>query len=190
MFELAMDPNSFEKNALLIERLRCGDEKAFSDIYQLYAASLIGFASSKLYSLEEARDLIHDIFVYLWIEREKIKIHSSLQSYLFAITRHRIIDHIRKNIIREEYASVLHKLTSDLENNLEKNIEAKDLGKVIEVVVGNLPMRTKEIYQLSRNENKSISEIAEMLNLSNQTVKNQLTSALKFLRNSLSKLMY
>lgn len=183
-----MNSNNLEKDILLIERLRYGDENAFSEIYQLYAASLIGFASSKLYSLEEARDLIHDVFVYLWAEQKKIQIHSSLQSYLFAITRHRIIDHIRRNVTREEYASMLHGLTLDLENNLEKNIEAKDLVKVIEKVVGNLPPRTKEIYRLSRNEYKSISEIAEMLHLSDQTVKNQLTRALKFLRTSLGKL--
>lgn len=183
-----MDPNIFEKDILLIKRLRDGDENAFSEIYQLYAASLIRFASSKLYSLEEARDLIHDVFVYLWAERKKIQIHSSLQSYLFAIVRHRIIDHIRRNATRAEYASMLHVLTLDLENNLEKNIEAKDLGKIIKQVVGNLPPRTKEIYRLSRDENNSISEIAEILNLSDQTVKNQLTTALKFLRTSLSKL--
>ena len=183
-----MNSNNLEKDILLIERLHSGDENAFSEIYQLYAASLIGFASSKLYSLEEARDLIHDIFVYLWTERKKIQIHSSLQSYLFAITRHRIIDHIRRNVTREEYAYMLHRLTLNLENNLERNMEAKDLGMFIEKVVGNLPQRTKEIYQLSRNENKSISEIAVMLNLSDQTVKNQLTTALKFLRTSLGKL--
>lgn len=183
-----MNPDNFEKDIFLRERLRFGDENAYSEIYQLYAASLIRFASSKLYSLEEARDLIHDVFVYLWTERRKIQIHSSLQSYLFAITRHRIIDHIRRNVTRKEYASMLHGLTSGLENNLEKNIEAKDLAKVIEKIVNNLPPRTKEIYQLSRNEYKRISEIAEMLHLSDQTVKNQLTTALKFLRTSLSKL--
>lgn len=183
-----MNSDNVEKDILLRERLRCGDENAFSEIYQLYAASLIGFASSKLYSLEEARDLIHDVFIYLWTERRKIQIHSSLQSYLFAITRHRIIDHIRRNVTRKEYASMLQGLNLDLENSLERNIEAKDLGKVIENLLTILPPRTKEIYQLSRNEYKRISEIAEMLHLSDQTVKNQLTTALKFLRTSLSKL--
>lgn len=186
--DLTMNSDNVKKDILLRERLRCGDENAYSEIYQLYATPLIGFASSKLYSLEEARDLVHDVFVYLWSERRKIQIHSSLQSYLFAITRHRTIDHIRRNITRKEYASMLQKLNSDIEYSLEKNIEAKNLGKVIEKIVNNLPPRTKEIYRLSRNEYKGISEIAEMLHLSDQTVKNQLTTALKFLRISLSKL--
>ncbi|WP_411274951.1 RNA polymerase sigma factor [Daejeonella sp.] len=183
-----MDSDNFKKDIRLWERLRSEDENAFSEIYQLYAPALIGFASSKLYSLEEARDLIHDIFVYLWTERKKIQIHSSLQSYLFAITRHRIIDHIRRNVTRKEYVSMLHGLNLGLETNLETNLEVKDLAKVIEKVVSNLPPRTKQIYRLSRNEYKRVSEIAEMLHLSDRTVKNQLTTALKVLRTSLGKL--
>ncbi len=183
-----MDSDNFKKDIRLWERLRSEDENAFSEIYQLYAASLIGFASSKLYSLEEARDMIHDVFVYLWTERKKIQIHSSLQSYLFAITRNRIIDHIRRNVTRKEYASMLHGLDPDLKTSLETNLEAKDLAKVIEKVVSNLPPRTKEIYRLSRNEFKRISEIAEMLHVSDRTVKNQLTTALKVLKTSLGKL--
>lgn len=183
-----MDSDNFKKDIQLWEKVRSEDEKAFSEIYQLYAASLIGFASSKLYSLEESRDLIHDVFVYLWTERKKIQIHSSLQSYLFAITRYRIIDHIRRNVARKEYASMLQGLNLDLETNLETNLEAKDVAKVIEKVVSNLPPRTKEIYRLSRNEYKRVSEIAEMLHLSDRTVKNQLTTALKVLRTSLGKL--
>lgn len=183
-----MKSSNLEKDTLLIKRLGFGDENAFSEIYQLYADSLISFASSKLYSLDEARDLTHDVFVYLWAERRKIQIHSSLQSYLFAITRYRIIDHIRKNATRKEYASMLHGLSFGLETNLETNLESKDLARVVEKIVSNLPPRTKEIYRLSRNEYKRVSEIAEILHLSDRTVKNQLTTALKVLRTSLGKL--
>lgn len=183
-----MNSNNVEKDALLRERLSYGDESAYSEIYQLYAASLIGFASSKLYSLDEARDLVQDVFVYLWDERKNKLIHSSLQSYLFAITRHRIIDHIRRNVTREKYASMVQALNYNIENNLVENIEAKDLGMAIDKVVSNLPPRTKEIYRLSRVEHKKIAEIAEILHLTDRTVKNQLTTALKVLRNSVGKL--
>lgn len=183
-----MDSGNSKKDIQLWERLHSGDENAFSEIYQLYADSLIGFASSKLYSLEEARDMVHDVFVYLWAERKKIQIHSSLQSYLFAITRNRIIDHIRRNVTRKEYSLMLNRLDTELKTSLETNLEAKDVAKVIEKVISQLPPRTKEIYRLSRNEYKRVSEIAEMLHLSDRTVKNQLTTALKVLRSSLGKL--
>lgn len=178
-----------ENEVLLIERFYKGDESAFSEIYFLHSTSLVGFASSKLYSLEEARDLVHDIFVYLWTHREKIKIHTSLQSYLFGMTRHRIIDHIRKNQTREKYAAMLKSLDLSLNesNHIDGYIEEKELIHLIDEIVDKLPPRTKEIYRLSRNEHKSIAEISEMLLISNQTVKNQLSSAIKFLKDSLSK---
>lgn len=181
-----MGHNGFKSDNVLIERLSAGDQSAFSEIYHTYASDLIGFASSKVYSLETARDLVQDVFTCLWTERKEHRIHSSIQSYLFGITRHRIIDHIRKNMTREQYASMLQELSLKLENSLENSVEAKDLNNFIQKAVVNLPPRTKEIYHLSRHENKSIPEIAQMLNISDQTVKNQLTSALKFLRTLLS----
>jgi RNA polymerase sigma-70 factor (family 1) len=174
--------NNFKSDNVLIERLSAGDESAFSEIYHMYASDLIGFASSKVYSMEIARDLVQDVFTCLWTDRKKHQIHTSIQSYLFGITRHRIIDHIRKNVTREQYASMLQVLSLKLENSLENSVEAKDLNDFIQKAVVNLPPRTKEIYHLSRNEDKSIPEIAQMLNISDQTVKNQITSALKFLR--------
>ena len=184
-----MKNTSSEKEILLIERFYKGDESAFSEIYYLHSNSLVGFASTKLYSLEEARDLVHDIFVYLWANREKIEIHTSLQSYLFGMTRYRIIDHIRKNATREKYAMMLQGLDLKLNkgNNIEDYIVEKELGHLIDELVDSLPPRTKEIYKLSRNEHKSIAEISEILLISNQTVKNQLSSAIKFLKESLSK---
>ena len=184
-----MENKNIQNDTLLIDRLNAGDEGAFSEIYETYASSLIGFASSKVYSLEIARDLVQDVFVTLWADREKNPIRTSVQSYLFGITRHRIIDHIRKNVTREEYASMLQVLSVKLENSVERKLEAKDLGTHIQEAVVNLPPRTREIYHLSRNENKSIPEIAQMLNISDQTVKNQLTTALKFLRSLLGSLL-
>ena len=166
-----MENKNIQNDTLLIDRLNAGDEGAFSEIYETYASSLIGFASSKVYSLEIARDLVQDVFVTLWADREKHPIRTSVQSYLFSITRHRIIDHIRKNVTREEYASMLQVLSVKLENSVERKLEAKDLGTHIQEAVVNLPPRTREIYHLSRNENKSIPEIAQMLNISDQTVK-------------------
>src|ERR1035437_2995674 len=95
----------------LIILLKKGDQRAFAEIYKRYAESLAGFAASKLYNLDDARDLLHDLFVKLWKNREQLYITSGLQSYLFGIIRHRIIDKIRKNITREEYASALQSLT-------------------------------------------------------------------------------
>ena len=170
----------------LIILLKKGDQQAFTEIYNRYAGKLTGFACSKLYNLDDAKDILHDLFVKLWENREQLVITSNLQSYLFAVIRHRIIDKIRKNITCEEYASIAQSLTAINQRSIDKEVEARELEQSIEKSLAQLPARVKEIYKLSRDEGLSNNEIAGKLNLSEQTVKNQLSAALKHLRKSLS----
>jgi RNA polymerase sigma-70 factor (family 1) len=168
--------------------LKKGDQQAFTEIYNRYAESLAGFAASKLYDLDDAKDILHDLFVKFWENREQLYIISNLQSYLFSIIRHRIIDKIRKNITREEYASIAQSLTAVYPHSIDKHVEAKELEQTIGKLLNQLPPRVKEIYKLSREQGLSNHEIAEKLNLSEQTIKNQLSTALKHLRKSLTVL--
>lgn len=173
----------------LVILLKKGDQAAFTEIYLRYAEKLAGFAASKLYSLDDARDLLHDLFVNFWEARDNISISSNLQSYLFTILRRRIIDKIRKNVTREEYAIMLQSLKTTPYSTTEQMVAEKDLKQQIQKALNELPPRVKEIYQLSREENLNTREIAEKLNLSEQTVKNQLTVALKHLRQVLGSIV-
>lgn len=180
--------HSEEHEKELIQGLLSGGEKAFTAIYELYAPSLINYAAARLASLEEARDIIHDLFVHLWEERDTIGITRSLRGFLFAAVRYRIIDHIRRNSTRREYADRLLTLQKEIEGDNQELVEAKDLDRTLEKAISELPPRVREIYRLSRQQHRSITEIAEELHLSTQTVKNQLTTALSLLRSFLQKL--
>lgn len=166
--------------------LKESDEAAFAEIYTRYAESMAGFAASKLYSLDDARDIIHDLFLKFWEDREQHPVISNLKAYLFTLTRYRIVDKIRKNITREEYAEMLQNLVVNPSSVIDQQIAAKELQQTIDKSLAALSPRLKEIYLLSREENLSITEISDKLQLSEQTVKNQLSAALKHLRKSLS----
>jgi RNA polymerase sigma-70 factor (family 1) len=181
-------PESIHIEKELLEELLLNGEKGFTAIYELYAPSLIGYTAARVASLEEARDIVHDLFVHLWEERANIAITHSLRAFLFAAVRYRIIDHIRRNITRREYAEKLQALHTEMEVNNELAIEAKDLHQTIEKAISEWPPRVQEIYRLSRQQHRSIAEIADELQLSPQTVKNQLTTALSLLRSLLQKL--
>nr|WP_068888673.1 RNA polymerase sigma-70 factor [Pedobacter panaciterrae] len=170
----------------LVDLLKKDDEAAFTEIYARYAENLAGFASSKLYNLEDPRDIIHDLFVKLWEERKLLKIDRNLEAYLFTMVRYRIIDKIRKNITHEDYIGMVLALHTSLGSEIEQQIAVKELKQNIGKSLEKLSPRVQEIYHLSREENLSIPEIANKLQLSEQTVKNQLTSALKHLRQSLT----
>ncbi|PWK70840.1 RNA polymerase sigma-70 factor (ECF subfamily) [Mucilaginibacter oryzae] len=170
----------------LIDLLKKDDESAFEEIYIRYAETLTDFTSSKLFNFDDAKDIIHDLFVRLWSERKNIQVDSHLKAYLFKITRHRIVDTIRKNITREEYAAMLQRLENYTDTPVEQKIAAEELKERIQYSLKELSPRVREVYMMSREDNLTIPEIAERLGVSEQTVKNQLSSALKHLRQSLA----
>lgn len=172
----------------LVDLLKNGDESAYSEIYSRYAENLAGFASSKLYSLEDAKDIVHDVFVNLWLERKMLRVDYDLKAYLFKLTRFRVVDKIRKNITREVYSDMIQNLATSFELTTEQQFAAKELKQTMERSLVQLSPRIVEIFRLSREEHLSIPEIAEKLQLSEQTVKNQLSTALKHLRGALTSL--
>jgi RNA polymerase sigma-70 factor (family 1) len=167
--------------------LKAGDQLAFTEIYKRYAKQITTFAAaeSRLNDLDDAGDVLHDLFVWLWEERAKLAITGNLKNYLFTAIRNRIIDHIRKNNTRHKYTELLEELSY----SLEQQLEAKELGQMLEHSLTNLPPRTAEIYRLSRHDHLSVKEIAVRLGLSEQTVKNQLATALKHLRQTMITLL-
>ncbi|SEW34333.1 RNA polymerase sigma-70 factor [Chitinophaga arvensicola] len=172
----------------LVDLLKDSDDAAFTEIYHRYAEKLTGFASAKLYNLEEPRDIIHDVFVKLWEERKTLTITRNLEAYLFTLVRYRVIDKIRKNITREDYTEMMLALQTSLAAAPEQQMAVKKLKEHFAKALDKLSPRVKEIYLLSREAHLSIPEIADKLQLSEQTVKNQLTVALKHLRESLTLL--
>jgi RNA polymerase sigma-70 factor (family 1) len=174
----------------LIDLLKTDDEAAFTEIYNRYAENLTGFANTKLYCLADARDIIHDLFVTLWEERTTLIIHRKLESYLFTLVRYRVIDKIRKNITKEGYAGIISMLSQSYGPEIEPQIAAKELQQQINIKLEELSPRVKEVYKLSREHHLNIKEIADKLEVSEQTIKNQLTVALKHLRQSITYLLF
>lgn len=147
---------------------------------------MIAYAGARLFRLEDARDLIQDVFLKLWHDRLSLQIHTGLSNYLYTTTRNRVIDHIRRNAIREEYGLLLQHLGTTGNPDAEQLLAAKELTWRISHALDALTPKVREVYRLSREQHLSIPEIAAQLNISEQTVKNQLTTALNHLRKTLA----
>src|SRR5690606_13182923 len=127
--------------------------------------------------------------ISLWVQRHTIDIKTSLKAYLFASVRYRVIDQIRKNINRREYAAMVTQLADNMVADVESAAHVKSIQRQLETVVDTLPARTKQIYRLSRQHHLAVKEIAAELGISEQSVKNQLSTAMNHLRISCSKLI-
>ena len=172
-----------------IIELRKGSHRAFNAIYDMYADKLFGFVFAHTKSREMANDLVQETFLKLWTMRESLSMEGSLLAMLFTISHNKMIDTFRAQINKVEFEDYIEfSENAELEDNaIEKKIYYDDFLKALKLCKNLLPNRQMEIFEMSRENGKSIEEIASELKISEQTVKNQLTSALKTLRAELVK---
>lgn len=168
--------------AELIALMKKGRREAFNEIYDRYWLKLYVAAFKRLKSKDDAKDIVQDLFISLWMKRDTLTINSSLSSYLFTAVKYKVINHIQANQVKKNYLNSLTDAVVDYDNSTHEQISRNDLEVFIESKVARLSPKVKEVFQLSRKENLSINEIAERLHTSDQTVKNQLSKALKILR--------
>lgn len=169
---------------------RSGDVKAYNALYKRYSRQLILFCTHKLNSLETAEELVNDTFVTLWEKRDQVEVHSNMASYLFTMVKNGMLQYLRRKKDIVELVEEMSTIEVADTVQTEDNIYYQELYRDLTLITDNLPERCGKIFQMSRNEQKSTREIAEELNLSDQTVKNQLTKALKVIRLKLRDVTY
>jgi RNA polymerase sigma-70 factor (ECF subfamily) len=172
-----------------ISELRKGSHKAFNAIYDMYADKLYGFAFAHTKSRDMSNDIVQDTFLKLWTMREKISTDGSLQSLLFTMSYHKMVDEFRAQINKVDFEDYIEycEYCDFNDNAIEKKLFYDDFIKTLKMCKNLLPHRQLEIFEMSRENGESIEEIAKKLRISEQTVKNQLTTVLKTLRVELSK---
>lgn len=159
-----------------------GNEDAFRLLYERNWANLYKFAFTILRNKDACKDLIQDVFVWVWEHRRGLAIESP-RSYLRAAVKYKIANYIRSGNIRENFFEEAAKFdfATSTPGSAEFT-ELKELNHIIQKVVINLPFKCQEIFRLSRENNLSNREIAEQLGISIKTVENQITIALHRLR--------
>ncbi|TDQ80200.1 RNA polymerase sigma factor [Sphingobacterium yanglingense] len=174
---------------LLFERIKNGDERSFKLLYDLYWEPLYIHALIMIEDEDLAKDIIQELFIQLWDKKEKIDIRQSLKSYLYTATRNLVISKMRQINRRSRLEEELERGYTDFDLNTLKQIEEKDLIRVIDTCIDNLPQKMKEVFVLSRKEHRTTKEIAELLGTAETTVKKQLSNSLKVIRIALEKLL-
>lgn len=170
---------SFEKKN--IELISQGNTKAFELIFLYYQPKLVYFLNGFIKNEELARDMAQDIFLNVWNNREKLTQITSFKAYIFRIGKNAICNHYDHSLVEEKFE--IHQLSRPIEiENIEEALYAKELQVLIEIAVSNMPPQRRLVYQMSRIDGLTNSEIAEKLNIDKRTVQNHLSSALSDIR--------
>ena len=168
-----------EELALLLTE---GDQKAYTEIYHRYKAPVYAHIFNRLRDREEARDLAQDLFSNIWLKHEDFKLRSSLKAYLFSAARYKVFDWISRSQVESNYLTEIGSFIDSGECVTDHRVRETQLLALIDKEIENLPPRMREIFELSRKGGFSHREIAEKLDLSEQTVKKQVNNSLKILR--------
>jgi RNA polymerase sigma-70 factor (family 1) len=179
------DFNNFSDEKLSI-LLFDGDAVAFEEIFSRYWLKLYRAALKRVKSREVAEEIIQDLFTLLWAKRGSVQIRISLAAYLFTSVRYLVINHIQKEMVRESYKDSFQAANVFCDNSTEETVFLNELIRNIEKEVKSLPSQCRSVFELSRKENKTNREIAEVLGISEKTVEGHLTKAIKHLKGGLT----
>jgi RNA polymerase sigma-70 factor (ECF subfamily) len=171
-----------EKEHILFDDIRNGDEVAFNKAFDLYYSRLCFFADKILRDFDLSRSVAQQVFVDLWIKRDKLVV-TSLQSYLYHSVQNSALDVLKRKKVESRYLATLDKSETEEMKDL---MEEAELADRINKAIQKLPEKCREIFLLCRFEELKYAEIAEKLNISVKTVEMQITIALKKLRKELS----
>ena len=170
----------------LLELLRHEEDAyAFEEIYNRYWDKLYAAAYKRVKCAEAAEEIVQDLFTDIWERHHSLDIRAELPVYLFSAIRYRVINYIHKEVVKNSYANKFL-MEYEYDNSTEETVIANDLNELIQQRVQLLPVKCREVFELSRNDHQSNKQIASQLGISEKTVENQISKALRRLRTSLN----
>ena len=161
------------------------DKTSFDQIYKQYWSKLYIYAFNVLKEKEICEDILQEIFIDLWAKRDNVQI-TDLNSYLYQSVKYQIFNHFRKSKYKKQLLMKFNLINKQY--NVDELYEKKELKAQIKSLISRLPKQRRMIFQMSRYDGFSNKEISENLNISLQTVKNQISKSLKFIRRSLKNI--
>lgn len=170
-----------------LHALHAGDRRVFKTIFDEFQPRLYRFLWLKLRDVQHAEDLVQETFFRLWKARDHLRAETSLEIYLFRIAANLTTDFFRRAKLNTASLESVA-LTLPAPNTLETTMAHEQLAHAVAEILATLPDGPRTAFVLSRYENLSYAEIAEVMDLSLKTVEKHLGNALLRLRQQLRQM--
>ncbi len=162
------------------------DNKSFEASFKSHYSELCRFAYKYVSEETGAEELVQEVFINLWQNRDTLQIHSSYEQYLYASVRNRCLNFAKRRAFLRKTHDTIQQNSPVEHDSLTEWLHYRELDAVIKQSIAALPDRCRQIFHLSRNEGFTYSEIAKQMKISEKTVENQISIALKKLRENLA----
>jgi len=174
-----------------MERMRQGDRSALDELLRRYWGQTVAHCAALLGDWEAAEDVAQETFFWVWEHPVRWRPEGSAAAFVYKIARHRALDRLKWLRVRarrkDEAAGACYPAMPS-PNPLEL-VEHAELRALLDRAVASLPPRRREIFTLGYLHELSHKEIAEIMEISLRTVKNQMTDALAHVRRTLRPLV-
>ncbi len=169
----------------LMAAVKGGSSRALGRLMNLCWDDLVRYAARQLGDVELARDLVQEAFIQVWERRRGWRPRGSARAYMYRIVRHQVIDEKRKQGVRRRWAERQQQLDAPRPATPAEEFDAKVLADAFETAVASLPDRRREVFELVFQRGLSHAEAAAVLDISVQTVANQMSAALRSVRQAI-----
>lgn len=176
----------------LLEEFKKNNLGAFEQFFKANQPPLVAYANKFLGDWEASRDIVQEVFLSLWENKDKANITTSLRSYLFTSVRNQCVNTIKHKIVVQKHSDNALAQLRELEmsyyaseSDTHSKLYETEIGKKIEETINDLPEQCRITFELSRFEGLKSQEIAKKMEVSVRTVETQIYRALKVLKESL-----
>lgn len=177
----------------LLNELKKGNREAFNGVFRYFYPRMMAYVASMV-EQKVAEDIVQDVFLYVWENREKLYVSEGFHSYLFQSAYTRCLDHFKKNLSIEKYHSFTYeKHLEDYQKLLKgdnpviEELCTKDFYRRLYELLEQLPIQRREVFVLAYIKGLTAKEVAGQTGMPQRTVESHLYLALKFLKAHMSK---
>lgn len=165
--------DSFEKHDII------SNHKDFKMLFDEHYIPLCRYSLKFVRQPEVSEEIVQDVFVYIWNKRNEINIHTSAKAYLYKSVKNKSLDYLKSKLARYDFDTDVSTIDAHSSNDPLKMLEEKETITLIEKAIKELPEKCYTVFSMSRFGDYSNKEIAEELGISEKTVENQITIAIK-----------
>ena len=171
-----------------LKLLKEGSKLAFEYLYNQYSGKLYNFIFKITHgNTWQTEELVQRTFIKIWENRENINPDKSFISYICTIAKNMLLNELEHQAVEFIFKEYMKQNETNIEYSIDKEIDSEFLEIIIDKLANRLPPARRQIFLLRKQKNYSTKEIAKELNLAETTIQTQLSKALGFMKNELSK---
>jgi len=166
----------------LLTAIAAGDQRAFTELFEFYEPYVYDYGRKLTRSTDQAAEIVQDVFLKIWLNREKLSVVENFGAYLNRVVRNHSLNVIRKMAQKAKSAVKLKASAKEADESTSELLDYNESNRILNQAIDNLPTQQKLVYTLCHVQGLKYEEAAAQLNISSRTVQAHMGQALKHIR--------